>query len=178
VATGTYYATASSNYYSEYYVYQLWHGIDCPDGNCAATTGTPITVPAMTSVTSIDFQLARVNGIVGRVVDPSGAPIRGVAIDLFNVADHSYIGGAATDALGYFAVSANQGATYFVATESGGGYVDQVYSGIACTSGSAYDGKCSLTNATPIAVGTSPAPPIVVNFTLKIGDRVFGNGFE
>jgi protocatechuate 3,4-dioxygenase beta subunit len=177
LAPGTYYALAGSIYSSEQYLPQSWQNIDCQN-SCAPTTGTPINVPAATAVTGIDFALARVNGIVGRVVDSNGEPIRGVVVDLFNVSDHAYAGGAGTDSLGYFAVTADSGVSYYVATEAGGGYIDQVYSGIACPAGTAYDGKCSLNSATAVSLGGASAQPVIVNFTLQVGDRLFGNGFE
>jgi hypothetical protein len=177
LASGTYYAVATSSYSSEQYLSQMWQNTDCAN-TCAPTTGTSITVQPSTSVTGIDFQLTRVNGIVGRIVDSSGVPIRGAVIDMFNVSDHSYAGGAGADALGYFAVSTTGGGSYFVATEAGGGYVDQVFSGISCPNGSAYDGKCSLSGATAINMGNNGTQPHVVDFTLQIADRLFANGFE
>jgi len=70
------------------------------------------------------------------------------------------------------------GASYYIATEAGGDYVDQVYSGIACPNGTAYDHTCPLTGGTTVNVSASGTQPHIVNFALKPNDMVFSNGFE
>ena len=178
IPPGTYYAaaTTSTSYNGGQYLSQLWQNKDCT--TCNVVTGTPIIVAQGQAVTDIDFSLVRQDAIVGRVVDPAGNPINGVVVDLFDASSKSYVGGVATDDDGYFVAPGTEGASYFAATEAGGGYIDQVYASIACPAGTAYDGKCSLNGATAVNLGNGATQPHIVNFTLQIGDRVFGNGFE
>ncbi len=173
IPPGTYFAEAMSanSYNSPQYLSQLWQNKDCTA--CNVVTGTPITIAQGQAIADIDFALTRQDAIVGRVVDPRGVPINGVVIDLFNTSDKSYAGGAASDDNGYFVAQGVMGTSYYVATEAGGDYVDQVYSSIACPSGTAYDGKCSLNGASVINLGNGATQPHIVNFTLQIADRVF-----
>jgi Carboxypeptidase regulatory-like domain len=175
LAPGTYYALAGQQYYGNY-ISQIWQNIDCT--NCVATTGTPIVIARGTSATDIDFQVTRTDVVVGRVVDAADQPIRGAVIDLFSTLDGSYVTGAGTDAQGYYQVAAPTGASYYVATESGSGYIDQVFSGISCPDGTAYDKKCSLSGAAPIYLNAGSIQPHIVNFVLQSNDPIFANGFE
>ncbi len=175
LAPGTYYAFAGPLYYGNY-INQIWQNIDCT--NCVAMTGTPIVIAQGTSATDIDFQVTRTDVVVGRVLDDESQPIRGVVIDLFSTLDGSYVSGAGTDAQGYYQVAATTGASYYVATESGGGYIDQVFSGISCPNGTAYDKKCSLSGADPIYLNASSIQPHIANFVLQTNDPIFENGFE
>ena len=116
--------------------------------------------------------------MVGRVVDDHGTPVSGVVVDLFSSADQSYTSGAGTDQNGFYVVSAAIGSSYYVATEAGGGYTDQVYSGISCANGTAYDHKCPLAGGTPINLNAGATQPHIVNFVLIPNDRIFENGFD
>lgn len=177
--TGNYYVVELG--YGTYpygsYVPQLWHGLPCLN-NCVPTTGTPIAVTQGNDTGSIDFSVIRIDGIVGRIVDDIGSPLPNVIVDLFTTTDKSYYGGTYTDAAGSYVISTPIGTSYYVATEAGGGYLDQVYSGIPCPNGSAYDQKCALNGATAISINQNPAQSHIVNFVLKSTDRLFANGFE
>ena len=176
LAPGTYYALATSSFYFPRFISQQWQNTNC--ASCVPTTGTPIHLMPGTAASDIDFQLTSLDSIVGRVVDESGQPIRGAVVDLFDSTSKTYVTGAASDAAGYYAVEGTINSSYYVATEAGGGYVDQVYSGISCPFGSVYDEHCSLNGASTVNLSGTATQPHVINFVLTVGDRVFRNGFE
>lgn len=156
---------------------QLWQNIACPLNGCIPTQGTMIPVGAAQNVTGIDFVLTRAYSVSGRVTDANGIPILGVAVDLFDGSGVLY-GSGISDAEGYYAALSNAPGQFYATTEAGGGYVDQVYSGIQCPQGTVFEGKCSLAGGTVIAISGTSTLPHIVNFALGIGDRLFGNGFE
>jgi hypothetical protein len=173
----TYFVYATPSY--EQFVPQLWQGIDCPDG-CPPVTGTPIPLAANSVADDIDFKLVLRHAFVGRITDPDNAPLGGVLVDLFNADNGGYFGTGVTDAQGYYAATpVYVGASaYFIATDSGRAYVDQVYSGVSCPNGSVYVGLCSLLNATAVGLSYFNTQPVIINFTLKPNDTVFTDGFE
>jgi len=174
---GTYFMAATSGGAAQY-ISQLWQHIDCPD-TCPPTTGTPLPLAQSVIQDDIDFRLVRQNAVVGRVTDASNQPIGGVLIDLFNATTGAYAGTGATDAQGYYGAGPNNpGNAYFVATDSGGAYIDQVNAGIKCPNGSAYFGLCSLTGATGVALTYFNTQPVVVNFRLDVTGTIFANGFD
>ncbi|HZP64788.1 MAG TPA: carboxypeptidase regulatory-like domain-containing protein [Rudaea sp.] len=170
---GTYFAAAVND---STYVEQIWQQIDCPE-DCAPTTGTPIVL-SQGSEAEADFTVTRRNAVVGRVTDPTGAPIPGALVDLFDTANGMYFASGVADAQGYYVAAGNLGHDYFLGTEAGPGYYDQVYAGIACPLGAAYYGLCPLTNATAVPLSASSMQPHIVNFVLQSNDPIFANGFE
>jgi len=175
LAPGTYYADAGT-YGQGSFIEQVWQNIDCPSG-CPTTIGTPIVLANGEARSNVDFLLTQRNAVVGRVTDAHGDPIGGVLVDLFSAGTSSYLSSGVSNDLGYYAVLGNNAASY-IATEAGGRYVDQVYSGVACPSGPAYYGLCPFTNATTINVSSTNTLPQIVDFMLQLPDRIFANGFE
>jgi len=177
LAPGTYFAAVNS-YYSSY-VTQVWQMIDC-SYDCAVTQGTPIVVSAQTAVAGIDFDVIRRDAIFGQVTNDANVPLGGVLIDLFDAQSQGYRTTAITDSQGYYLVAGSLGYSYFVATEAGSGYIDQIYSGVACPFGSAYLQLCPFTNATAISLPSrGSVQPHVVNFTLSTPpDKIFASDFE
>ena len=171
----TYYAAAQNNYAS-YYVPQLWQLMDC-HSNCVPTTGTPIPLARATTLTGINFQITQTDAVFGRVTDTHGNPVAGVLIDAFG-SDGTYINTGTSDSQGYYRVETLAYGAFFVATEAGAKYTDQVYPAIACPAGPAFFGLCSLTGATPINLGVANAQPQIANFVLQATDKIFHNGFE
>jgi len=179
IAPGIYYLQAgSANFgYTNVYITQNWDSIDCPT-ECLPLTGTALPLAAGATASAIDFNMIRMDAVVGHVVDTDALPLAGVLIDLFDATAGTYVGTSATDALGFYSVPAPLGSAYFVATDSGGTYIDQVYAGITCPLGSAYLGKCPLAGATPVPLSYIGTQPNIVNFTLEFNNKIFANGFE
>ena len=175
VAPGNYTIIAAADFGG--FFAQMWQNIACPFDGCIPTQGTIVSVGAAQQVAGIDFVLTQSYSVSGRVTDEDGAPIRGVAIDLFDSTD-TFAGTGISDAQGYYVSLAYGQGQFYAATEAGGGYVDQVYAGIQCPQGTAYEGQCSLAGATALSISGTSTQAHIVNFVLKIGDRVFGDGFE
>ncbi len=174
---GTAYVLAKGNNYNQQYVSQIWQQLDCPV-SCIPTTGSAIVVGQNATVGNINFPLTRRDAVVGRVTGPQGAPISGALVDVFAATHSSYLGSGVSDSQGYYVAQANIGYSYYLGTESGAGYVDQVYSGVSCPNGSAYFNLCALTSGTSIAMGSNSTVPHIANFVLQRADKVFHNGFE
>lgn len=175
---GTYFASASANsYWYGGFLTQMWNMIDCQN-QCAPTDGTPITVAPVATTPNIDFNLIATTAVVGRITDEWSHPLPGIIVDLFDSTSGNHLTSSATDANGFYAATYNANTGYFVATDSSGSYVDQVYSGISCPTGPAYLGQCPLTNATPVTIGNNVSQPVIVNFVLQRPDLIFQNGFE
>jgi hypothetical protein len=173
IPPGTYFALADSN---GPVADQLWPGVNCLRP-CTLSMGQPIQVASGATASAIDFRITRQDAVVGRVTDASGVPVTGALVDLFLQSDSSYLGSAEADADGYYIAQWALGA-YFVATEAGHGYIDQVHEGIACPLGAAYYGLCSFANATAVNLNSSNLQPNIVNFVLQRADPIFSNGFE
>jgi Carboxypeptidase regulatory-like domain len=173
---GTYFVTAGSGGYAQL-LPQLWQHIDCIDP-CTPTTGTPIPVAASTKLDGIDFVLVPQHAIAGRVTNLAGEGIGEALVDLFDAATGIHQSAAVSDAQGYYVAAGGNPASYFVATDTGGGYLDQVFSNIQCPHGSAYFGLCPFTGAKPVQAGFLNSQPVLVNFQLRPADTVFYGGFE
>jgi hypothetical protein len=176
LAPGSYHAVASGNYGINY-VQQAWNHVDCLN-DCDPTTGTAISVGQAATVSDIDFSVAWRDAVVGRVTNDAGEPVSGVIVDMFYGASGNYQGSGVSDASGHYAAYPFGVGPYFVATEAGGAYVDQVYSQIDCPNGPAYYGLCSLTGAAQVTVGGAGTQPHIVNFVLAPQGTIFRNGFE
>ena len=174
VPPGTYYAVSQSN--QIYTVDQLWPATNCAHP-CTPSLGQPIQVTAGATVSGIDFRIALQNAVVGRVSGPGGAAVNGALVDLFSASDASYLGSVQVDTDGYYITTGSLG-DYFVATEAGQGYVDQVYQGISCPLGASYYGLCPLTNATAVTLSAANLQPTIVNFVLQRADPIFASSFE
>lgn len=176
LAPGTYYAVAKGGY-NGYYVSEVWPDGDCPQ-QCLPVSGAPIVVGTAQAVSGIDFDLLRIDAVVGRVTNTDGNPLPGTFVDLFRSADETYFGSGIADDAGYYIAHADTGAGYFLATDTSSDYFNQVYSGISCPLGAAYEGLCSLSGASAVAVPLTAGSPHVVNFVLASRDPIFANGFE
>jgi hypothetical protein len=174
--SGTYFAYAQGDY-STQYIPQIWQQMDCLS-TCDPTTGTPIPVTANTAVGGIDFQLSRLDAIVGRVTNALGDPIGGTVVDLFDSTNGNYVGSGVADVQGYYVAQAFLDNSYYVATEGGNSYVDQLYSGVSCPLGPAYYGLCPFNSATSVTLSSFDTQPHIVDFVLQSNDPIFANGFE
>jgi hypothetical protein len=178
VPAGTYYASVSGNDLD-----QIWPGIDCDVGStCDPLTGSPIAIGQGENLTGIDFDPVPLSYVFGHVTDNLGAPVAGVAIDLWNTTDSTHCGVAVTNADGDYAATDTVFPCYLghrVSTDAASdAYVDEVFDGILCPAGSAYLGLCSLDPGTVLPIPTTPQFAIA-NFVLgPRPDEVFTNGFD
>lgn len=176
---GSYFATAGMSLGFG----QVYDGIDCPllGTTCSPLGGTPLPVAQGQLLTGVDFVVTDARQVVGRVTDAaSGSGIPGIAIDAWYAPSGTHCDAAITAADGTYAVGhACVGADILLSTDSGGGYVDEVYDDHACPSGPAYSGLCSLANASPVAFPTSPVVS-QADFALvpRDPDLIFANGFD
>ena len=182
IPAGTY-TFGASNYLS---YAQLYPGIDCPPPqfyvhpwvDCAHAAAQARTLAEGEALDGIDFDL-RTNGARrGRVLRADTlTPIAGVAIDLWN-AQGQRVDVAVSNANGEFSAGPLSAGAYALSSDAPGPYVDQVYAGIACPNGSAYEGLCALTGATYVTLPNyDPAAPLL-EFRLAPIDPIFANAFD
>ena len=109
----------------------MYNNINCV--TCDATTGTPITVTAGTTVSNIDFALSVGGGISGTITDAdTGLPIVNINIEIYNAAGELIALGG-TDLDGNYDV--NRGlptGTYYAVTNNLHGYLNELYKDNPC----------------------------------------------
>ena len=151
----------------------------CPSPNptiATNTPGSPITVALGETTAGIDFELMLRGGLAGSIVAlDTGLPLPGVAVDVW-AADGSHVAATATNVAGSYAVDLSSG-TYYVSTDNGQGYVDEVYDGLRCPSGPAILGLCDPRAGDPIPV--IGEEPVVTGIDFALAERlIFEDGFE
>lgn len=177
------YTFGASNYQS---FAQLYPGIDCPSPqnfihpwvDCNHAAAQVRTLADGEAVDGIDFDL-RANGARrGRVLRADTlAPIPGVAIDQWN-AQGDRVAVTVSDQNGDFGVAGSGSGGFALSSDAPGPYIDQVYNGIACPNGSAYEGLCALTGATYVPLPNfDPGAPLL-EFRLAPIDPIFANAFD
>ena len=156
--TGTYYARTDL-YYSSDWIEELYDDIPCPNGNCNPVTGTPIDVTLGDTVSGTDFALDRWGAITGTVTDAAtGQPITSGEVEIYDQNDN-YVDQAYLYSSGSFTVDRLAAGTYFARTRYVGGYSDELYEDLPCSS------SCQPSTGTPIEVSLG-ATASGVNFAL------------
>ena len=122
--TGTYFATSGGIDY----VNELYDGLPCPgDFGCVPTTGTPIPVVLGLTTVDIDFELTLAGGISGFLTSVgSGEPIVDAAVDAWTE-DGFRVASALTDETGAYQLDVANSDFYYVSTDAGGAFVDEVH---------------------------------------------------
>ncbi len=144
VPAGTYYARTSN---SAGYADELFDGISCPAGGCAATNGTAIAVGTGTTASGTDFTLSPGGGFQGTVAQAgTGQPLSGVSVWIFDSTGW-LLASRTTDATGAYGIAGLSPGSYFAMTVNSQGYVDELYNDIPCPGGS-----CDVTAGTPVTV--------------------------
>ncbi len=164
VAPGAYFLAIhnSDGYFNEVYD-------DIPCNPCDPTTGDPITVTAGAVTTGIDVDLRR-GGTFGGRVTQSGSPnpVAGAEIRVYDAAG-ALKSTAVTDAVGTYAIGEVLATgTYFAKTLNDQGFVDEVYSNIACPGDT-----CDPTAGTPIVLADGQVL-VGRDFGLSAGGSVSG----
>ena len=168
---------ASGNYYAVAlawgHVAELYGDIPCPDGECAVTSGTPITVTAGTTTAGVDFELTPGGRISGTVTDAgTGLPLADVRVDIYDpegrLALYAY-----TDTSGVYATSNGLASgSYYARTGFKPGYLGELYDDIPCPREA-----CTVTSGTAIEV-TARATTNGVDFALVRGGGISGTVTE
>ncbi|HEY3383909.1 MAG TPA: carboxypeptidase regulatory-like domain-containing protein [Vicinamibacterales bacterium] len=168
LAAGTYYLRTSAG---SGYIDKVYANATCPAGTtCHAMAGTAVVVTLGAATSNINFSLDKGGGISGTVTDAAtGVRLTNVEVDIYDSAG-SYISYLYTDSFGtLYTASGLATGTYYLRTYVYGsdGYLDQVYSGLACGS------SCSASGGTPVSV-TAGATTSGVDFALVKGGTVSG----
>ncbi|MGV8040769.1 MAG: carboxypeptidase regulatory-like domain-containing protein [Thermoanaerobaculaceae bacterium] len=142
---GDYFVTASAPQYLD----ELYDNFPCPSG-CDPRTGTPVLVAADARTEGIDFALDQGAWIAGKVTGvDSGAPLPGVAVEVFDAAGDT-VSTSYTDETGHYAAFGLGTGSYFVRAGAWQNYeppyAPQLYSGILCEEG------CDVLTGTPVPV--------------------------
>lgn len=150
-------------------------GSACEAGGCDPSAGTPIPVQLNQTSQAPDLLLDFGPGIAGWV-RREGTAAQGVGIDVWSL-NGTHLATAASDAHGRFRVGVPSG-SYYVTTDNGPLFVDEVWNEVSCPNGPAYLGLCNpLLGDTVAAPAGQPAPDLVV-FDLESRTAVFRDGFE
>jgi carboxypeptidase family protein len=178
VPGGTYRASAAGSGFG-----QAYPGVDCAF-ECEPSDGDPIPLAQGQSITGIDFDPVPNDTVFGRVVDGTGAPIAGAAIDLWRTSDGAHCGVGATNADGYygardpFRMCGSDAASRLSTDVDPGVYENEVYDGVPCPQGSVWLGLCDLAGGTDVFLPQVPSF-VIANFVLgPQPDPIFGSGFD
>jgi hypothetical protein len=156
--SGTYYARTWN---SQGYLDELYNNIACYLGSCTVTSGTPISVTAGTTTAGINFGLALGGRISGTVTDAgTSLPLAGVYVYIYNSSGGQLTYGYTNSSGVFTSYYALPSGTYYARTSSSLGYIDELYSNIACPGGA-----CTVTSGTPITV-TAGATTTGIDFGL------------
>lgn len=160
---GNYFVVADAQ--ANGYDAELYDGLPCANAACDPTIGTPVAVALAATTAGIDFMLSPSNVITGIVKSPWETPLPGADVELYDVSGMSR-GNAYTDQQGRFALPAEPGTWYLVASGYSQ-YATQLYSGIACSNG------CDVTTGTPIVLTEGVDTPNI-DFTLSFASGITG----
>jgi len=149
---------------------EAYDDIPCSGSDCRSNKGTPVTVSPAGDTTGIDFGLEPLDsGLVGTVLDgTTRLPLAGVAVQIWDAAGEPVIR-RTTRANGVWFADLAPG-TYFVSTDAGLAFPDQVYLGVFC------DGPCDPLSGTPLTV---PPGLVIRGVDFRLSPlSIFTDGFE
>ncbi len=146
VGAGTYFLRTSND---RGFVDELYGGSTC--ATCDVRAGTPVVV-GTADVTDIDFAIGAGGIVSGSVIDTTGLGLGGGPVSFFTTTD-TLAGRAKTAAGGAYRLTLAAG-TYRARAEATSTHAAEIYSEIACTSGS-----CSVAGGSSIPVSTGTETP-------------------
>jgi len=166
--TGTYFVRTQNN---DGYLNELYDDLPCV-GNCTVTDGTPVSVTLGATTSGIDFEMLKGGAIAGTVTEQgSPSPLDSGYVRIFDAAGVS-LASAYPDSLGDYETSLGLATgTYYAATSSFEGYLDELYDDLPCDTG------CTFTDGTPISV-TAGATTSGIDFGLEEGGFIAGTVTE
>jgi hypothetical protein len=162
--TGTYFAAAQAS--GQGYIAQVYSNTTCI--SCDVTRGTPLTVTAGNTTSSINFSLIVGGGVSGRVTSTdTGLGLSNIEVALYT-GQGTYVADALTNADGAFGGSGIPPGNYLLRTRNLQGFVDEAFDNVACA-------PCPMTaaTATPITV-TARTITSGINLGLDTGGLVTG----
>jgi hypothetical protein len=130
---GTYYlATTGNNLYRN----EVFNNIPCVGTSCDSVAGsaTPVPVASGTVTSGRDFDLSLSGHILGRVTSSAtGLPLPGVMVNLYQrIGSGVFVESEMTDARGHFFFHSLPNGSYVAFTSNTLGYVNEIYSNVAC----------------------------------------------
>jgi hypothetical protein len=152
---------------------QLYNGLPCPAGPsggwiCNTSAGTPITITTGANTSNIDFAMPAAGSISGTVTNSAGgAPLSGIAVQVFSNTG-VFLGNVFTDASGSYTFGSMTAGSYYVRTNTGSNFINQLYNGVTCV-------NCNVTSSggTLVAVTANTTTPNI-NFSLSAGGLISG----
>lgn len=158
------------------HIERMLGGENCEDLGCDPASGTALSVQIGQVTTAPHLGLSFGPGLSG-TVRLGGVPAANVGIDIWSPAG-AYVGAAASDIGGRWRIQLPAG-SYYISTDNGPAYVDEIYNGVSCPAGPAYLGLCDPLGGTPVTV--EDYEPATSGLSLDLAPRVaalFGDGFE
>jgi hypothetical protein len=145
---------------------QLYSAIGC--SGCPVLTGVPVTVTAGNTTGNINFALAAAGSISGTLTNAAGgAAISGANVQVFSITG-SNVGNANTNASGVYTIGGLAPGSYYVRTNQGGSFINEIYNDIPCQ-------QCAVTTSgaalVPVTTGATTSN---INFALTTGGRISG----
>jgi hypothetical protein len=145
---------------------QLYNAIGCT--GCPVLTGTPVTVTVGNTTGNINFPLAAAGSISGTLTNAAGgAAISGANVQVFS-STGAGIGNANTNASGVYTIGGLAPGSYYVRTNQGGSFINEIYNDIPCQ-------QCAVTTSgaalVPVTAGATTSN---INFALATGGRISG----
>ena len=164
IATGTYYARASS---TTGHITQLYSGIACA-GPCTILAGNSMAVTEGSTTSGINFSMQAGGRVSGTVIDSAtSAPIPNVQIQIVDPNGRT-IASANTDGGGnYLTGSGLPTGTYYARTSNNLGYVNEIYNNKPCPQ------TCPVISGDSFSVTIGSTTP-GINFSLDRGGRIAG----
>jgi hypothetical protein len=152
----------------KHYIDELHDAINCPAGNCAPTSGTPVRL-IVGSESNIDFTLNPGAIISGNIKDTAtNNALTGILIDIYD-ANGNRIALEPADISGnYSSLSGLPEGNYFLKTLNQNTYLDELYDGLPCPGSS-----CNPLSGTPVFVGPGNNANNI-NFALTRGGALSG----
>ena len=126
----------------------------------------PVAVTVGVTTTGINFALDRGGQITGTVTDSGGVPLTNTSLEIRTETDS--IAEVMTDASGNYSTAGFPAGTYYVVTDAGGFFVDELYNNLSCPGG-----FCNQTSGTAIPL-TVDATASSINFALAAGGKISG----
>lgn len=105
-----------------------------------------------------------------------GTATTGLAVDVFNQAG-SPILGVTTNTEGRFRIRLDAG-TYYLATDNGPGFIDQIYNQVPCPDGPASQNLCNPLDGDPLTVNAAEPAVGPLVFDLVATSSLFRDSFE